>query len=308
MWKCRVLPQFLPKLFGGTSSGDAYQVDLLSDTLKVAILKDTYSPSLGDEFYDDISGDEITDTGYTAGGPTIGTKTITYTSGSNSFVFNALDTYASADVDNNEARYGIIYKDTGTPATSPLIAIIDFGSVINDPNTNGSEQYGFQWNNVVNAIISGVTWAPGMVSWYGKAILNAFGGETAGEDKRTDWLSDTIKCALLSSSYTPDLDSHETYSDLTDEVSGTNYTSGGETLASKVIGFSGEKLTLSCNGPLWSNVSVSNVRWGAIYNDTNSDKPLLLLLDLRGTYSPSAEDFAIGIPTTGLATLSVAVI
>lgn len=70
---------------------------------------------------------------------------------------------------------------------------------------------------------------------YRRAIENMLGGSSSGEARQTDFLSDTIKAALLSSSYTPALDTHETYSDLTNEVTGTGYSAGGATLATKTI-------------------------------------------------------------------------
>lgn len=64
-------------------------------------------------------------------------------------------------------------------------------------------------------------------NWYRKsfvAILN----------KEVDWGSDTIKVALATASYTPDLDAHDYFNDITNEVSssGTGYTSGGATMGS----------------------------------------------------------------------------
>lgn len=70
---------------------------------------------------------------------------------------------------------------------------------------------------------------------YGKAIANAFGGEVAGDAFQTDFLSDTIKVMLTTSTYSPNLDTHETKADVTNEISGTGYTAGGVTLASKTI-------------------------------------------------------------------------
>jgi hypothetical protein len=50
-----------------------------------------------------------------------------------------------------------------------------------------------------------------------------------------DFESDTIKVALVTDSYTPDQDSHDFFDDVTNEVSGTGYTAGGETLTSKSV-------------------------------------------------------------------------
>lgn len=54
-------------------------------------------------------------------------------------------------------------------------------------------------------------------------------------DGSIDLDSDTIKVALVTSSYVPDADSHESFSDVTNEISGTGYTAGGATLANVSI-------------------------------------------------------------------------
>lgn len=47
--------------------------------------------------------------------------------------------------------------------------------------------------------------------------------------------SDTIKCALTTSTYTPNFDTHDFFDDVTNEVSGTGYSAGGATLASVAV-------------------------------------------------------------------------
>lgn len=73
------------------------------------------------------------------------------------------------------------------------------------------------------------------IELYGKALANLLGGEASGDTFAVDFLSDTIKCALATSSYSPNLDTHEVFSDVTNEVSGTGYTAGGATLGTKTI-------------------------------------------------------------------------
>lgn len=48
-----------------------------------------------------------------------------------------------------------------------------------------------------------------------------------------NWASDSIKMALLTSTYAPNLATHVHFSDLTNEVSGTGYTAGGTALGTK---------------------------------------------------------------------------
>ncbi len=47
--------------------------------------------------------------------------------------------------------------------------------------------------------------------------------------------TDTIKVALVTSAYTPNIDTHEDFADITNEVTGTGYTAGGATLANKTV-------------------------------------------------------------------------
>lgn len=63
--------------------------------------------------------------GYTAGGPTLASKTVTYTSGTNTLTLDAAD--LSLTGNPLGARYVVIYKDSGSAATSPLIAYYDLG-------------------------------------------------------------------------------------------------------------------------------------------------------------------------------------
>lgn len=47
--------------------------------------------------------------------------------------------------------------------------------------------------------------------------------------------TDTIKVALCTSSYTPDIDAHDNFDDITAEVVGTGYTAGGATLTGTAV-------------------------------------------------------------------------
>src|ERR671926_414352 len=54
-------------------------------------------------------------------------------------------------------------------------------------------------------------------------------------DGSIDLDTDTIKVALVTSSYTPDQDAHDFFDDVTNEVSGTGYSAGGASLANKAV-------------------------------------------------------------------------
>ncbi len=90
-------------------------IDLSSDTIKVALVDTgTYTYSSAHDFYDDVTG--------VVGTPqTLASKTTT------AGVFDAADvTYTAVSGASVEAY--IIYKDTGTPSTSPLIGYFDTAS------------------------------------------------------------------------------------------------------------------------------------------------------------------------------------
>lgn len=95
----------------GTTSGTA--VDLADDTIKVALVDTgTYTYSSAHEFYSSVSSAVV-------GTPqTLASKTVT------TGTFDAADvTFTSVSGVSVEAL--VIYKDTGTAATSSLIAYID---------------------------------------------------------------------------------------------------------------------------------------------------------------------------------------
>lgn len=65
------------------------------------------------------------------------------------------------------------------------------------------------------------------------AIYNSFKRDIMNGSIDLD--TDTIKMMLVTSSYTPNIDTHSKRSDITNEVVGVGYTSGGVTLANKVV-------------------------------------------------------------------------
>jgi hypothetical protein len=106
-------------------------VDCDTDTIKLVLLTSSYVPD-NDEttiqhHFDDISANEVaTGTAYT--GP------ITLTSGSVSSTGGVMtldydDVVIAADAGGfTNARWFVIYKDSGTPATSPLMMTGDLGA------------------------------------------------------------------------------------------------------------------------------------------------------------------------------------
>jgi hypothetical protein len=103
-------------------------IDFDTDTIKVALLTG-YTPSQDThDFFNDVSGTQITGTGYTAGGATLGTKTVTYDTATDQIRLDGADT--SWTTSTLSATHAVVYKDTGTASTSPVLCYIDFGGTV----------------------------------------------------------------------------------------------------------------------------------------------------------------------------------
>ena len=86
-------------------AGDAPDLD--ADTIKVALLSG-HTPDIdAHDFWNDVSGDEISGTGYTAGGETLGTKSISQDNTDDEGVFDAGDVTWSG-LDAGTPSHGII--------------------------------------------------------------------------------------------------------------------------------------------------------------------------------------------------------
>lgn len=90
-------------------------VDLSADTIKIALVTNAYTPNLGtDQYFDPaISGKTV------GSDQAVGGKTVT------DGVFNFSTVTWTAVAGGSTVSYFVLYKDTGTPTTSPLIACID---------------------------------------------------------------------------------------------------------------------------------------------------------------------------------------
>lgn len=116
-------------------------IDLDSDTIKLALLTSAYTPDIDAHVnFSDVSANEVSGTGYAAGGASLANKTVTQDNTGNAGVFDADD--VSWPGSTITARYGILYKSTGTPSTSPLIGYIDF--VTNKISTG--DTFTVQWD------------------------------------------------------------------------------------------------------------------------------------------------------------------
>lgn len=104
-------------------------VDWNADTFKIALSNSAPNAATAD-FFNDIT--EISaGNGYTAGGTA---TTITVTRSGGTAKVAGTDVVFTATGAVGPFRYVILYKDTGTAATSPLVAYWDYGSSISLAN------------------------------------------------------------------------------------------------------------------------------------------------------------------------------
>ncbi len=130
---------------------------------------------------------------------------------------------------------------------------------------------------------------PGYHNWFHE-VVNA-------------WLSGkTIKCALLTSSYTPNLD-HDNFDDITNEVSGTGYTAGGATMANvaSTDDDTNDRSKLDADDVTWSTSTIT-ARYAVIYYDTGTDSTsrLIAYIDFGEDKSSVGADFTIQFHANGI--------
>lgn len=106
--------------------------------------------------------------------------------------------------------------------------------------------------------------------------------------------ADTFKIALFTSSAT--LDASTTAYSVTNEVSGTGYTAGGNTLSiSQVPTSTSTTAWLDFADTTWSSATIT-ANGALIYNSTNSDTAVAVLA-FGGDKTSTAGDFTIVFPT-----------
>lgn len=118
----------------------------------------------------------------------------------------------------------------------------------------------------------------------------------------------TIKVMLCTSTYAPAQDTHENKGDVTNEVTGTGYTAGGATLASKTCTVTGRVTTFDAADTEWLNSTIT-ARYAVIYDDTpatDAEKKLLMYVDFGEDKSSSDGTFKLEWNASGIFTMTVA--
>jgi len=113
------------------------KIDLSADTIKVMLCTSSYALDQDTHQFKSSVTNEVSGTGYTAGGVTLSSPTLTYTGATNTLSLDGGD--VSWPASTLTARYAVVYDSTpGTDATRPLLMYVDFGADV--ATTSGTLQ------------------------------------------------------------------------------------------------------------------------------------------------------------------------
>jgi hypothetical protein len=105
--------------------------------------------------------------------------------------------------------------------------------------------------------------------------------------------TDTIKLALYTSAAT--LSAATTAYSTSDEVVGTGYTAGGNTLTGASVSLSGTTAYVDFSDTTWTTATIT-ARGALIYNSSKSNKAIAVL-DFGADKTSTAGDFTVQFPT-----------
>lgn len=119
--------------------------------------------------------------------------------------------------------------------------------------------------------------------------------------------TNTFKCMLVTSAYTPDQDAHEFRSSVTNEVTGTGYTAGGVTLSSLSVtqDNTNNRGEWDFADPVWSSSTIT-ARGAVVYKSTGSAATDILIayIDFGSDKTSTAGEFRLTIDAEGFLAIS----
>ncbi len=121
--------------------------------------------------------------------------------------------------------------------------------------------------------------------------------------------STTIKVALCTSSYTPNVSTHTTFNDITNEVPATGgYSAGGQALTTKAWTNSGHVCTFDADDPAWASSTIAACRYVILYDATvagATNQYLIGYWDLGQDYSTASSTLTLVLSGSGIFTFTV---
>lgn len=117
-----------------------------------------------------------------------------------------------------------------------------------------------------------------------------------------DFDTDTFKVMLTTSTYAPNKDTHLDRADVTNEVSGTGYTAGGNTATVTVTkDDANDRIDISLGGTTWP-ASTITARYAAYYKSTGTaaNDLLVAVIDFGSDVTSTAGTFTLTASTLRL--------
>lgn len=237
---------FLKGLAGVATGGVAYD----TSPLKVMLLNSSHTPNATtQEDRADIAANEISGTGYTAGGATATASVTTDAPNSRVLVTFGSTVFSNATITARNAAY---YLDSGAAATDTLL----FNNQFSTDYSSLAADFELQTGSAIRANVG--------AGMYFSCAADFFNGDL-------DFDTHTFKVMLLTNSYAPSQSGHSKRSDLTNEVSGTGYTTGGLTIVPTVNEVpASSRINVTFPQITFTNVTLTNVRYAVFYRSVGS--------------------------------------
>jgi len=115
-----------------------------------------------------------------------------------------------------------------------------------------------------------------------------------------DLTSAAHKIAMYTNTLTPNFDADPSSYSATNEVTGTGYTAGGNTIASPTLTGSSGNLTFDAADSAWSSSTIANARGAVLYADGLSPKANIVAVNFGADYSTTAGTFTIQWNASGI--------
>lgn len=115
-----------------------------------------------------------------------------------------------------------------------------------------------------------------------------------------DFDTDTFYMMLVTSSYTPNQDTHLDRADVTNEVTGTNYTSAGQAVTVTVgsVDTANDRVDISFADVTWASSTITAAAAVVYkYTGTAANDLLVAYLDFGGDVSSTSGDFTVSTTT-----------
>lgn len=120
-----------------------------------------------------------------------------------------------------------------------------------------------------------------------------------------NWTSDTIRCMLLTSGYTPNVDSDTYYSDISanEVANGNGYTTKGVQLGTMTVSYDsvGHQAEFHAAAAQWTSATFT-WRYAAVFKDTGTGttSPLICYFDPGGSEQVTAGTTSVTFDATGV--------